>query len=86
MSLLKENAWIKESGFDIERSQIKQVLTGEQRDDIECVLNFLRAGSGSLCDNPGCGQSRISKAIGNLERLRVGGISGQKVQMHIDRE
>ena len=69
MSLLKDNTWIKESGFDIERSYIKQVLRGEQRDDINCVLNFLRAGSESLRNHPGCGQSQMLRAVKNLEML-----------------
>lgn len=40
-SLLQENPWFKEAGFDTTNIIVKQLLTEEQKADIKAVVDYL---------------------------------------------
>lgn len=43
-NLLNENSWISEAGFDPSVFFVKQILTEEQRSDINAVIDYLWSG------------------------------------------
>lgn len=62
-NLLKDNPWIEETGFDSDCIMAEQILTGEQRRDIQTLVEYLYE-----CEDKQCSSKDISKTI---ERLRL---------------
>ena len=67
--LEKQCNWIKESGFDIEHAMSKQLLTDENKKDIETVIEYLIKDEYKHYLEEGKPQNHIYRTLTRLKEL-----------------
>ena len=68
-NLLKDNPWIEDSGFDSDCVIVEQVLTEEQRKDIQTLVEYLHKDKDKFCEEWECPENHILKTIQRLGKL-----------------
>ena len=68
-NLLKENPWIEESGFNSDCIIAEQILTEEQRNDIQTLVEYLYEDEERHYEEWECPADHIFKTIQRLKRI-----------------
>lgn len=69
-SLLKENPWIEECGFDSNSIIAEQILTKEQRKDIQTLVEYLYEDEEKHYEEWECPEDHILKTIARLNHIK----------------
>ena len=67
-NLLKDNPWIEDSGFDSDCVIVEQVLTEEQRKDIQTLVEYLY--KDKCCEEWEYPKDHILKTIARLNHIK----------------
>ena len=68
-NLLKDNPWIEEVGFGSDCIIAEQILTEEQRKDIQTLVGYLSENEGKSYEEWECPENHILKTVQRLEKL-----------------
>ena len=67
--LKKENPWIEEIGFEIENAFVQQVLSKENKQDLEVLLDYLWKDEEKHFEESNYSQSHIFRTLSRLKQL-----------------
>lgn len=68
-ALLKENSWIEECGFDMNNAYVKQILTGNQKNNILSLVDYLWDDEKRDYEESGMKDSHIFNVLRRLRQL-----------------